>query len=71
MDLCWEDEQLRWYDPATGAYLLTFDEEAGAHIAARNERDAAQSERDAERRARLAAEERARELEAEIRRLRS
>ena len=71
LDLCWEDGQLRWYDPAAGRYLLTFDEEAEAHIAARNERDAAQSERDAERRARLAAEERVRELEAEIRRLRS
>ena len=49
LDLCWEAGQLRWYDPATGAYLLTFDEEAEA---------------------RLAAEERVRELEAEIRRLR-
>ena len=85
LDLCWEDGQLRWYDPAAGRYLLTFDEEAEAHIAARNERDAAQSERDAaqserdavqserdaERRARLAAEEQVRELEAEIRLLRS
>ena len=49
LDLCWEAGQLRWYDPATGAYLLTFDEEAEA---------------------RLAAEERVQELEAEIRRLR-
>ncbi len=85
LDICWEEGQLRWYDPAAGRYLRTFDEETEAHIAARNERDAAQSERDAaqserdvaqserdaERRARLAVEERARELEAEIRRLRS
>ena len=63
LDLCWEDGQLRWYDPAAGRYLLTFDEEAEAHIAA-------QDERDAERRARLAAEARVRELEAENRRLR-
>ena len=63
LDLCWEDGQLRWYDPAAGLYLLTFDEEAEGHIAA-------QDERDAERRARLAAEERVRELEAEIRLLR-
>ena len=49
LDLCWEDYQLRWYDPATGRYLSTFDEEAEA---------------------RLAAETRVRELEAEIRRLR-
>ncbi len=59
LDLCWEDGQLRWYDPAAGRYLRTFDEEAEAHISARNERDAAQSERDVERRARLASEERA------------
>ena len=63
LNLCWEDGQLRWYDPAAGCYLRTFDEEAEAHIAA-------QDERDVERRARLAAEERVRQLEAEIRRLR-
>ena len=28
LDLCWEDGQLRWYDPASGRYLLTYDEEA-------------------------------------------
>ena len=26
LDLCWEDGQLRWYDPATGLYLLTYDD---------------------------------------------
>ena len=25
LDLCWEDGQLRWYDPASGRYLLTYD----------------------------------------------
>ena len=25
LDLCWEDGQLRWYDPANGRYLLTYD----------------------------------------------
>ena len=25
LDLCWEDGQLRWYDPASGCYLLTYD----------------------------------------------
>ena len=49
LDICWEDGQLRWYDPAEGRYLLTFDEEAEA---------------------RVAAEERVRDLEAEVRRLR-
>ena len=49
LDVCWEEGQLRWYDPAAERYLLTFDEEAEA---------------------RAAAEERVRELEAEVRRLR-
>ena len=49
LDVCWEDGQLRWYDRAAERYLLTFDEEAEA---------------------RVAAEERVRELEAEVRRLR-
>ena len=26
LDLCWEDGQLRWYDPAGGRYLLTYDD---------------------------------------------
>ncbi len=49
LDVCWEDGQLRWYDPVAGRYLLTFDETENA---------------------RVAAEERVRELEAEVRRLR-
>ena len=64
LDLCWEEGRLRWYDPVARRYLLTFDEEAEAHISALEQRDA-------ERAARLAAEERIREMEAEIRRLRS
>ncbi len=56
LDLCWEDGQLRWFDPASQSYLRTFDE--------------TDDERDAERRGRLAAEERVRELEAEVQRLR-
>jgi Uma2 family endonuclease len=49
LDLCWEEGQLRWYDPASLRYVLTFDETEEA---------------------RIAAEARVRELEAEIRRLR-
>ena len=64
LDVCWDDGQLRWYDPVAGRYLLTFDDEAEARIAA-------QHERDAERMARLAAEARVRELEAELERLRN
>ena len=48
LDICWEDTQLRWYDPAARRYLSTFDEEADA---------------------RLTAEQRVQELEAEVRRL--
>ena len=47
LDLCWEDGQLRWWDPAAGGYLLTFDET---------------------NKARIAAEDRVRELEAELER---
>ena len=49
LDLCWEEGQLRWYDPVGRSYLRTFDQEAED---------------------RIAAEERVRELEAELRRLR-
>ena len=49
LDICWEDGQLRWYDPVAQRYLPTFDETEDA---------------------RIAAEERVRELEAEVRRLR-
>ena len=70
LDLCWEEEHLRWYDPMARRYLRTFDEEAEDRIAAEGERAAARSELDAERRARLDLEERLRELESENRRLR-
>ena len=62
--VCWEYGEIRFYDPATGQYLLTFDEtEAALH----DERAAHIFERDA----RLAAEERVRQLEAENQRLRN
>ncbi len=82
LDLCWEYGQLRWYDPVAQRYLDTHDSEANARIAERNaritaeaqrdnaeaQRDQAQAQRDAERDARIAAEERIRQLEAELRR---
>ena len=55
LDLCWESGQLRWYHPATGSYLLTYDEVAEGRLAVERERDAAL--------------ERVRELEAQVRRL--
>ena len=56
LELCWQDGRLRWHDPAQQRYLPTIDE--------------MDEERIAEQQARLAAEERIRELEAENRRLR-
>ena len=77
LDVCWEHEQLRWYDPTARRYLLTYDDEADARRAAESERDAeldarraAESERDGERDARRAAEERVRQLQEELARLR-
>ena len=57
LDLCWENDYLRFWDPAARRYLETHNEEADARIAERN--------------ARLAAEARACELEEELRRYRS
>ena len=54
LDLCWENGQLRWYDPVSQRYLLTHDEEAEGRIAA--EADAAE------------AQARIRQLEEELRR---
>ncbi len=54
--LCWEDGELRFFDPITGTYLPTHSDERQARIAA-------------ERRAQ-AADKRVRDLEAENRRLR-
>ncbi len=56
LDLCWDSGRLRFYDPAKGEWLLNQEEEYAARETA-------------EERA-LAAEERASELEAELRRLR-
>ena len=61
--ICWEMGQLRWYNPQTGAYLLTSDEEAE-----RADREA-EARGAAERRAALEAEARA-ASDAEVERLR-
>ena len=85
LDLCWENGELRWYDPVAGRYLVTIPEEREARIAEREariaEREARIAEREArivEREARIAAETRAdaaeartRQLEEELRRLRN
>ena len=63
LSLCWEHGLLRWWDPATGSYLETPDEEAEARIAAeaRAESEQARAEQ---------AEAQVRELQEELRRLR-
>ncbi len=70
LSLCWEEGQLRFWDPVGQQYLTTYMEE---HDARRQFEARAIAERDArlaERDARLAAEERAMQLEEELRRLR-
>ena len=66
--MCWEDGQLRLWDPVSQRYLRTHDDEAEGRITAEAQRDDAESERDAERQARIAAEARVRQLEEELRR---
>ena len=82
LSLCWEEGQLRWWDPVAERYLETHDEEAEARItehqgriAERQGRIAERQGRIAERQARITAEVRAdtaearvQELEAELRR---
>ena len=63
LDLCWEDGQLRFWDPASRLYLNTYLEERNARIAERNVRIAAEARADAEA-------ARARALEEELSRLR-
>ncbi len=60
LDLCWEYGELRWYDPVTQVYIASYDDQADA-------RAAAEAQLDIERQARVAAEERIRRLEEELR----
>jgi hypothetical protein len=61
--LCWEDGELRWYDPARGEYLQTYEE-----VSALAERESARANEEAvARRIQTARAERA---EAELRELR-
>ena len=70
LDLCWDNGQLRFYDPVAGRWLLTRMEEREARQAAESALQAAEAARQAAESARQAAEERAAELEAELQRLR-
>ena len=60
--VCWEDGQLRWWDPVARRYLRTHDDEAEGRIAA-------EAQRDGERQARIAAEAEAAEAQDRIRQL--
>ena len=68
LELCWDRGELRLRNPHTKEFLPTPEEERAMRDAADERAAAAESERDAERQARLAAEERIRQLEAGIRR---
>ena len=85
LDLCWENGNLRFRDPATGLYLYTFSQERAARLRAEAalrqaettlrqgeaaQRQAEAARADAEARAEAEAA-RARQLEAELRRLRN
>ena len=56
LDVCWEYQEIRWYDPVAQRYLLTFAAEREGRIVAEAQRDVAETERDAERDARTVAE---------------
>lgn len=69
LDVCWEDGQLRLWDPVARRYLRTHDDEAEGRISERQGRIAAEAQRDAERQARIAAEADATEAQARVRQL--
>ena len=65
--VCWEDGVLRWWNPTTGQYLLTHDEEAAGRIEEAAGRIAEAQRADRESQARIAEAQRAdRESQARI-----
>ncbi len=75
--LRWEQGELRWHDPETGRHILTYDDQrdrADQERAARGKAaaraESAEALAQSEHEARVQAEARAKELEAELRRLR-
>ena len=75
LDICWEDGELRWWDPAENQYLPTHDEtrvklittEARANTAEARA-NTAEARAESEQQSRLEAEARISELEEELRR---
>ena len=69
LDLCWEEGQLRWWDPVSGRYFESHDEEADARLAAEARAAAAEAQAAAAEAQAAADQARIVELEAELRRL--
>ncbi len=69
LDLCWDNSELRFRDPATGEFLPTTSELAEQRDAARVARDAARVARDVERAARRTAEAEVSRLREQLRKL--
>ena len=75
--VCWEDGELRFFDPGTESYLRTHTEDAeraeqerAGRMAAESRAGTAETRAEVERVGRMAAQSRVAELEAELRRLR-
>ena len=66
LDLHWQDGVLHFFNPETEEYLLTYDEAEDARRAAEQARQQAEQRVEQERAARLAAEARIAELEAQL-----
>ena len=70
LTLCWEEGQLRWWDPAAGRYLPTYQENLDALTAAEERAHAERERAESERERADIAEARTRDLEAELERYR-
>ena len=64
LDVCWEEGELRWWDPVQKRYLRTQDEMDNDRITAEARADTAEAQADSERQARLEAQARADATEA-------
>ena len=71
LSLCWRDEWLYLYDPETGQYLMNIGQALDAYTSSQADLHEERAALQEERAAREAAQSRVRELEAEVRRLRS
>ncbi len=69
--VCWEYGRLRWFDPNTDKYLLTFFEERNMRLQETTRADQAETRAEFEAYTRQQAEARAEQAEAENRRLRA